>query len=234
MREKPTPIPLMFDKISPTYDAINRILSFGLDRFWRKKMVRFLPKKEGLELLDLATGTGDQLFSLCEHAPSVQSAIGIDLAEKMLEIGQKKLGRKPYRDKVRLLKGDAGKIPFSAHTFDLVTISFGIRNVPDVETTLREIHRVLRPQGKCLILEFSLPENSLVRFCHLSYLRHVLPRVGGLLSKSPASYRYLNQTIECFPYGDAFLRLMANAGFQKSAAHPFTLGAVTLYEGEKL
>lgn len=229
----PAKIAEMFDRISPTYDKVNRVLSFGQDVRWRKQMALHLPNKKNLSVLDIATGTADQLIALFEQSPKVKKGVGIDFAEKMLEIGRKKLAEKPYQQNVLLLKGDAEKIPFPDATFDATTISFGIRNVSNVPKALAEMRRVLHPKGKSLILEFSLPKNSLLKFLHLFYLRGILPKIGGFLSKSPASYSYLNQTIEEFPYGKAFLTLMEKAGFKNVSATTFMLGGVTLYEGEK-
>ncbi|MES2273036.1 MAG: bifunctional demethylmenaquinone methyltransferase/2-methoxy-6-polyprenyl-1,4-benzoquinol methylase UbiE [Chlamydiota bacterium] len=222
----------MFDAISPTYDRINRILSLGMDRKWRKEISKRLPSGRKLKLLDLATGTGDQIFSLLENGVSIQSAVGIDMASEMLVLAEKKLRSKSYQTSVKFQRADAEKLPFQALSFDAATFSFGIRNVCDPLLSLKEIHRVLKPNGKCLILEFSLPPWP-IRGPFLFYLRHILPRIGGLLSKAPTAYRYLNQTIETFPSGKDFCLLMKSASFQNIQAYPMALGGVTLYVGEK-
>jgi demethylmenaquinone methyltransferase/2-methoxy-6-polyprenyl-1,4-benzoquinol methylase len=222
----------MFDGISPTYDRVNRILSLGMDRKWRKKVAAHLPKERHLRILDLATGTGDQLISLFESPASIRTAVGIDLAGDMLQIAQKKILAKPYHSKIEFKRADAEKLPFAAESFDATSFSFGIRNVTDPLRSLEEIHRVLKPSGKCLILEFSLPPKP-IRAFYLFYLRHILPRIGGLLSKNREAYRYLNETIETFPSGKDFCLLLKKVGFKKITAHPMALGAVTLYEGEK-
>ena len=219
----------MFNRIAKTYDSVNRLLSFGLDVGWRKKVGLLLPKKEQVALLDLATGTADQVLLLCkEHPQQISEAIGMDLSEGMLEKGQQKL-----QDVIRLETGDAVNIPSENSRFDAITISFGIRNVPDVPASLREMHRVLRPEGKTLILEFSMPKNPIVRFGHLFYLRYVLPLVGGLISGDYEAYRYLNTSIEAFPYGESFCSLMKEAGFSTVRQHPVTFGIATIYEGIK-
>ncbi len=222
----------MFDQISPTYDRTNRVLSLGLDLRWRKKVARYLPARPHCHVLDLATGTADQLIALFEAGASIQSAVGVDLAEEMLELGRKKVGKKPYRERVELLEGNAERLSFLPNSFDAVTCSFGIRNVSNVPSALKEVHRVLRPLGRVLILEFSLPKRP-VLWGYLLYLRHILPWVGGRLSKNPEAYRYLNQTIETFPSGRDFCLKMEQAGFKQVKAHPMALGAVTLYVGEK-
>jgi demethylmenaquinone methyltransferase / 2-methoxy-6-polyprenyl-1,4-benzoquinol methylase len=221
----------MFDAISGSYDRINSILSFGMDRGWRRRVAKHLPERSNLELLDLATGTGDQLIACMESGAHIRSAAAIDLASSMLEIARGKIGLKPYKDKVKLQRADALRLPFRDSSFDAATFSFGIRNVPDASASLKEISRVLKPGGRCLILEFSLPPKPL-KSLHLFYLRRILPHVGRFFSKNAEAYRYLNETIESFPYGDAFTSLMKSASFIPRQI-PMALGAVTLYVGEK-
>ena len=224
----------MFNRIAKTYDSVNRLLSFGLDVGWRKKVGLLLPKKEQVALLDLATGTADQVLLLCkEHPQQISEAIGMDLSEGMLEKGREKVDQQKLQDVIRLETGDAVNIPSENSRFDAITISFGIRNVPDVPASLREMHRVLRPEGKTLILEFSMPKNPIVRFGHLFYLRYVLPLVGGLISGDYEAYKYLNTSIEAFPYGESFCSLMKEAGFSTVRQHPVTFGIATIYEGIK-
>lgn len=219
----------MFNDISKRYDRVNRVLSLGIDRRWRKTLMRHL-SGENLSLLDCATGTCDQLLSLMRTG-RIDRAVGIDLAEQMLEIGQKKVGQTPYASQIELILGNALEMPLDSDSFDCITMTFGIRNVQG--DCLPEMHRVLKSGGKVLILEFSLPKNRLIRTLHLTYLRHILPFVGGLLSKNPKAYRYLNQTIESFPYGEAFLERMRQAGFAQTKALPLTFGIATLYIGVK-
>ena len=223
--------PEMFDRIAPTYDLVNRLLSFGLDTAWRKKVGYLLPKADDLKLLDLATGTADLIIGLCETCPQISSAVGIDLSKNMLEVGQKKVDNRGLQSKIRLEAGDAMSLEWDDNLFEAVTMSFGIRNVPDAEKTLKEVYRVLKPAGKALILEFSIPSNIFIRWGHLFYLRHVLPMVGALFSGDYQAYRYLNTTIEHFPYGDDFTKLMTEAGFSFVNIHPLTFGVATLYEG---
>jgi demethylmenaquinone methyltransferase/2-methoxy-6-polyprenyl-1,4-benzoquinol methylase len=234
MSEKPKSDPMsnisrkdawkMFDAISPTYDKVNRILSLGMDQRWRRELVKHLPPGKNLKILDLATGTGDQARALLETGASI---VGIDLSSEMLEIGKKKLG-----DKVQFLRADAENPPFPDHHFDAASFSFGIRNVTSPLTSLKAIRRVLKPKGRALILEFSLPPLP-IRGFYLFYLRHILPGLGGLLSKKPSAYRYLNETIEEFPSGKDFCFLMKEAGFTQIREVPMALGAVTLYTGDK-
>ena len=222
----------MFDQISSTYDSINKILSLGMDRSWRKKAASHLPKKSPLQILDLATGTADQLIALFDHSSSIEKAIGIDLSEEMLSLGRKKIEQKPYRKKIKLIKADAEKLPFKNESFDAATFSFGIRNVASPITALKEIHRVLKPKGVAIILEFALPSYPW-RWGHLFYLRHILPRLGALFSKNKEAYTYLNRTIETFPQGPSFCRLLEEAQFQQVKMDKMGLGAVICYLGEK-
>ena len=157
----------------------------------------------------------------------------MDLSEGMLDIGRQKVSNRKMEHKITLKTGDACSLPLEDSSFDAVTISFGIRNVPDVPKALREMHRILRPGGKALILEFSIPKNTVVRMGHLFYLRHVLPTVGGWVSGDKAAYRYLNTSIEAFPYGQNFATLMTDAGFQKANVHSVTFGIANIYEGIK-
>ena len=227
----------MFDAISPRYDLLNRLLSFGLDVSWRRQLSRFLPAKVGnadlRSLLDLATGTADVLLTLVRDNENIDQAVGIDLAEKMLSIGREKIARANLARKITLRHADANHIPFEANRFDVVTMAFGIRNVEDPAQVLREMHRVLKREGRALILEFSLPANRILRTAHLFYLRTVVPVLGGLVSGHGQAYRYLNQTIESFPYGTAFCRMMEGAGFRNVAAHPLLGGIASIYKGEK-
>jgi len=228
-----TSIPLTFNKISKRYDLVNRILSFGIDLYWRKKVHRYLPIHPSIRLLDLATGTADQIISIMNATRNVKSVIGIDLAADMLSIGKRKIQHKPYSHQISLLEADACSLPLNEDTVDCVTMSFGIRNVPDVQKCMREMHRVLAHRGRALILEFSMPKNNLVRFFHLFYLRKILPVIGGLLSRNKDAYTYLNKTIEAFPSGKTFCALLEEAGFTNVQAVPLTFGIATLYIAEK-
>ncbi len=223
----------MFDRIAPRYDALNRILSLRSDVAWRKRLAALLPPGDRLRMLDLATGTGDQIFQLFGAAPNVREAVGLDLSEGMLDVGRKKAKARGLEHRVQLLVGDAMTIPFPDHSFDLVTMSFGIRNVLDVLRTLKEINRVLKPGGRALILEFSTPQSRCFRRLYFFYLRHVLPKIGGWISGDPGAYRYLNVTIEGFPSGDAFCRIMSEAGFLRVAHYPLSFGIAAIYEGDK-
>ncbi|MBW1742631.1 MAG: bifunctional demethylmenaquinone methyltransferase/2-methoxy-6-polyprenyl-1,4-benzoquinol methylase UbiE [Deltaproteobacteria bacterium] len=223
----------MFDRISATYDLLNRLLSFGTDILWRKEVARFLPPRKNQRVLDLATGTADQILALFEESDRVESGVGMDLAEKMLEIGRRKIRKRGVSEAITLMVGDATAIPADDCQFDAVTISFGIRNVGDVNKGLREMCRVLKPGGRLLVLEFAMPQNRLLRAGVLIYLRHLLPRLGALVSRDAHAYRYLNETIETFPSGEAFCELLRAAGFTGVVAHSVPLGLPMIYQGER-
>jgi demethylmenaquinone methyltransferase/2-methoxy-6-polyprenyl-1,4-benzoquinol methylase len=224
----------MFDDISPKYDFLNHLLSFGFDIHWRNRLSKYLPEKSGLKVLDLATGTADILLSLFKRNPDVLTGCGIDMAEKMMELGRKKIVAQGLDDKITLKHGDAHQIPYEEESFDTATIAFGIRNMDNPKQVLREMYRVITPGGRGLVLEFSLPHNSLLRAIHIFYLRHFVPLIGAAFSGHYQAYKYLNQTIETFPYGEDFCVLLKKAGFIKVTSHPLLFGVATIYQGDKL
>lgn len=223
----------MFDRIAPRYDLLNRLLSLRRDVGWRKRLSRYLPERDNLHVLDLACGTADVLLSLLRHSDRLSRGVGIDLASEMLRLGQYKIQRAGAGSALDLATGDAAALPFADRSFDVATIAFGIRNFAALDDSLAEIHRVLRNDGRLLILEFSLPRNRLVRWAYLAYFRIILPRLGGLISGDSSAYTYLNQTVETFPYGEEFCDLLRSAGFRNVHCHPLTLGIATIYSADK-
>lgn len=221
----------MFDRIAPRYDVLNRLLSLRQDVRWRKKIVDHLPVKDKLIVLDLATGTADVLLTLFQETNHINYAVGLDRARQMLEIGKKKSLSRHYP--CYFITGDAMQTPFPAHSFDAITIAFGIRNMLDVSRTLKEMYRLLRSHGRVLILEFSLPKVPWWRQLYLFYFRNILPRIGGVISGDGYAYRYLNQTVETFPYGEEFCRLLTRAGFSNVQHISLSGGIAALYLGDK-
>jgi demethylmenaquinone methyltransferase / 2-methoxy-6-polyprenyl-1,4-benzoquinol methylase len=221
----------MFDSIACNYDTVNRVLSCGLDIYWRKKVGAFFPELEKIKLLDCATGTADQLFYLLKKKLPIQQATGIDISEKMLLIAEKKL--KKHKTRASLQKASVTQIPYLDNTFDVATISFGIRNIPKPMEALKEIYRVLSHRGRILILEFSIPTNFFIRKGYLFYLNTILPKLGKILSSNPMAYLYLSQTIQTFPQGSAFCSFLEEAGFTSVKKHPLSFGIVTIYQGDK-
>lgn len=223
----------MFDRIAHRYDLLNRLLSMGTDVRWRRKLNRRVPAGDNLRVLDLATGTADVLIAMNGACPQVASGVGLDMSGGMLHYGREKLIRLGLDRKFRLVRGDATCLGLDSGQFDAVTISFGIRNVIDVPQGLREMRRILKPGGRALILEFSLPSNRLFRALYLFYFRNILPRIGALISGDSYAYRYLNETVETFPYGEDFCQLMRESGFESVTATRLTFGIASLYQGER-
>lgn len=222
----------MFDKIAFRYDFLNRFLSAGIDITWRKKAIRELVSLQPKNILDVATGTGD--FALTSYKVLKPDQItGIDISEKMLEIGRKKIEKLGLASKIKLLKGDSEAIFFEVGSFDAVTVAFGVRNFENLEKGLSEIYRVLRPGGKVVILEFSKPSLPLVKDLYNFYMRFVTPVVGKLVSKNNEAYQYLNDSVQKFPERNNFIHILNQAGYRHSFYKTLSLGICTIYCGEK-
>ncbi len=220
----------MFDRISGRYDLLNRILSLGMDVYWRNRAVAELDDEQHKTVVDLACGTGDVAIASVK-ANRHRKVIGVDMASQMLAVAKTKVEKQGLQDQIQLARGDGLRIPVADQSVDAATIAFGIRNMPDTTACLKELRRVLRPGGKSVILEFSLPKNKALRSIHLFYLRNLLPVIGKILSGDDYAYSYLNKTIETYPYGVKFCELMNSAGFVDVKARPLTMGIVTLYTG---
>ena len=224
----------MFNAISPKYDLVNRLLTFGQDLSWRKRLGEHLPPQKGQIILDIATGTADVLITLLENYPAIRMGYGIDLAQKMLEIGRAKIEKRWLSKKIMLQTGDAQSLQFMNETFDCVTIAFGIRNLPDLHKALSEIYRVLKKGGRLLVLETALPQNAILRSGHLFFIRNIVPLIGLIVARNYRAYRYLNQTIESFPYAENFCTILKERGFQNTKCHPLLGGVTMIYQGDKL
>lgn len=222
----------IFNEIASTYDLLNHTLSFGIDIYWRNLLLKYLPNKESINALDLATGTGDVALTLIKD-PKVKKITGLDLSKGMVDIGKEKIKKKGLEKKIFLMLGDAVNIPAADNTFDLTTISFGIRNFSDPQKSLHDIYRVLKDDGRVMIMEFAIPKNPIIRAIYFFYFRHFLPKIGNLVSKHKDAYTYLNQSVEDFPYGESFLAMMSSAGFKNLTARPLTFGIAMLYIGDK-
>ncbi len=228
------PVGQMFDRIAPVYDILNHLLSFGRDFSWRRRLASAVDKNGKLRVLDLATGTGDTLITLLDRNPNIAEAVGLDISENMLTICRRKIARRKLAGRVSLVRADASACGLAGESFDVVTMGFGIRNTPDALKTLTEIHRLLKPGGTVLILEFSMPANRIVRGFYLSYLRFFVPLLGRLLSGDNHAYRYLDTSIENFHPIEDFCRLLQKAGFSKVSATSLTFGIACLYQGTRL
>lgn len=221
----------MFSAIAPTYDLLNRVLSFGVDASWRQALVSHLPKGR-IRVLDLACGTGDVSIAAA-HRREQARVFGADFSLGMLRGAPPKLARQRLTRRVSLQNASAEDLPYRDGVFDAVTIAFGIRNVVRRDRALAEMHRVLRPGGRALILDFSLPPQPLVRALYGFYFHRVLPFLGGLVSGNFAAYRYLPQSVAGFPPRAEFAAMLAEAGFSQVRHEDFTLGVATLYCGVK-
>ncbi len=217
----------MFDKIAARYDAMNRVLSFGLDRGWRRRTVRALALGTAPRVLDLATGTGDLAVDIARMHPDA-TVIGLDPSRQMLAIALRKLVSRGLADRVTLVRGDAQHLPYRDAEMDAATIAFGIRNVPDRLAALREMARVVRPGGRVAVLELGEPRRGLLARAARFHTRHVVPRLGALLSGA-REYRYLQRSIAAFPPSAEFAQLMERAGLHVLEVAPLTFGVCTLY-----
>jgi demethylmenaquinone methyltransferase/2-methoxy-6-polyprenyl-1,4-benzoquinol methylase len=228
----PARIATMFDAIAPRYDLLNHVLSAGLDRRWRTRAIAELQLGRGASVLDLCTGTGDLAVEAARHAAGV-SVVGVDFAGQMLRLAQDKLRALQLTRTIRLVRGDATRIPLATGCCDAATIGFGIRNVVDPAAALSEIARVLRPGGRLAILEFGQPRIPGVRTLYAWYFRYLLPLVGRLISKHQSAYSYLPASVGTFPSAAEFSAIIAATGFSQVRAVPLTFGIVYLYVAER-
>ncbi|WP_298271038.1 bifunctional demethylmenaquinone methyltransferase/2-methoxy-6-polyprenyl-1,4-benzoquinol methylase UbiE [Geobacter sp.] len=232
LSEKGERIREMFSDIAPRYDFLNRLLSFGIDRRWRKVAVRLVRWTEGGRVLDVATGTGDVALEIARQTPPSVSIVGIDFSEGMVALGREKVAHSPHADRITMEIAPCEAIPFPDGTFDSVTIAFGIRNVVDRRQGLSEMLRILKPGGRAVILEFSTPRSLLFKKIYYFYFLRILPVIGGLFSRFSA-YKYLPDSVLEFPSQKEFVSLMASVGFRNTAYRDLTFGIATVYTGEK-
>ncbi len=221
----------MFNAIAHRYDLLNRVLSGGIDQHWRRRVVHELMPYRPRRILDVATGTGDLALLLAEHFPEAK-IVGVDIAEAMLERGKEKVTEQGLEGRVRLQIGDSEKLPFPDRQFDAVTVAFGVRNFENLRKGIQEMKRVLKPRGHVVILEFSHPRAFPIRTLYWLYARHLLPRIGRWLSRNEAAYRYLPESVEVFPDGEDFLRILEEAGFRYTRWISLTGGIASIYIAE--
>ncbi|MCX7550823.1 bifunctional demethylmenaquinone methyltransferase/2-methoxy-6-polyprenyl-1,4-benzoquinol methylase UbiE [Xanthomarina sp. F2636L] len=221
----------MFDAISNEYDGLNRVISFGIDIKWRKKVVSLVAETNPNIVLDIATGTGDLAINLAET--KAEKIIGLDISQGMLNVGKEKILKKHLQDRIEMVVGDSENLPFEENTFDAITVGFGIRNFETLEKGLTEILRVLKPGGIFVILETSVPTKPPFKQGYNLYTNNIMPIIGKLFSKDQSAYRYLSDSASVFPFGEALNNILSEIGFINVVNKPQTFGVATIYTSSK-
>ncbi|MFA8450475.1 MAG: bifunctional demethylmenaquinone methyltransferase/2-methoxy-6-polyprenyl-1,4-benzoquinol methylase UbiE [Bacteroidales bacterium] len=221
----------MFDNIAWKYDFLNHLLTVGIDKLWRKKVRNIVKQYNHKNILDIATGTGDLAIELAKNNPD--KIIGVDISKGMLDIGKKKVGKMKLSNTIKLEIGDSENLQFNDNEFDIVMSGFGVRNFENLDKGLSEMHRVLKPQGKLVILEFSKPHIFPVKQIFQIYFKFILPTVGKLFSKDNSAYTYLPESVAAFPEGKAFLDKLSDLNFRKTERKSLSFGIASIYIGEK-
>lgn len=221
----------MFDNIAPRYDFLNHFLSFGIDKIWRRKAIRLLMKHSPSNILDVATGTGD--FAIESLKTGAQKVIGVDISEEMLVVGRAKIKALGVDHRIILQKGDSEELEFSDDSFDAVTIAFGVRNFENLSKGIDELFRVLKPGAIICVLEFSKPKYFPIKQLFGFYSFYILPFFGQLFSKDKSAYKYLPESVEQFPDGEEFLKVLKQSGFTQTREYRQTFGVATIYTGIK-
>ena len=221
----------MFDTISGNYDGLNRVISFGIDIKWRKKVLQLVSDKNPKTVLDIATGTGD--LAILMTATSAERIVGLDISAGMLDVGRKKIEAKKLSDKIEMILADSENMPFENDTFDAITVAFGVRNFETLEKGLAEILRVLKPNGIFVILETSVPEKTPYKQGYTFYSKNILPLIGKLFSKDDSAYQYLSESASVFPYGEVLNNILRKIGFIDVVSMPQTFGVATIYTATK-
>ncbi len=221
----------MFDTISKEYDGLNRVISFGIDVKWRKKVVKIIGDTNPDTILDIATGTGDLAINLAKTEAS--KIVGLDISEGMLDVGRKKIEKLNLNNTIEMVLGDSEKIPFENNSFDAITVAFGVRNFEDLEKGLSEIYRVLKTGGTFAVLETSIPTKTPYKQGYKFYSKNILPLIGKLFSKDKSAYKYLSDSAAAFPYGEAFNNILQKIGFISIENKPQTFGVASIYIAKK-
>ncbi len=222
----------MFDKIAPKYDLLNRVLSLGIDVWWRKKALGYLRNDHPKNILDVATGTADVAI-MAAKTLQPEHITGIDIANQMLDFGREKITKAGLSDVIRLETGDSENLRFADQSFDAVTVAFGVRNFENLEKGLSEMYRVLRPNGRVVILEFSKPHLFPFKQLYNTYFKYVLPFIGRLTSRDVRAYTYLFESVQVFPEGDQFIQILSKTGFHQAQCERLTLGICSIYTAIK-
>ena len=223
----------MFDNIAPTYDRLNHIMSLNIDRIWRRRVMRIIRRAKPQRIMDVATGTGDRAIAMARKVNEAH-ILGVDLSEEMLSEARKKIKRLELEKRITLEKGDAENLTMVAsESVDAATVAFGVRNFENIERGLSEIYRTLRPGGKLVVLEFSMPKNRLVRWVYRQYAHRLLPRIGGMISKDKQAYTYLPDSVEEFPAPERFAEILKGVGFKSVKLSSQSFGIAYIYDATK-
>ena len=220
----------MFNSIAHRYDFLNHFLSFGVDYYWRRRVMKELRKVNPERILDLATGTGDLAILASKTKP--KEIVGVDLSSAMLHVGKEKIRKRNLQDLIRMEQGAAENLPLEDNYFDLAMVAFGVRNFADLERGLREINRTLKPGGSLIVLEFSHP-SGIMKPLYNFYSKNILPTVGRIISNDPGAYTYLPESVAKFPSGVNFENIMKECGYVDTEIYPLTSGISTIYIGKK-
>ncbi len=229
---KKSQISRMFNSIAPYYDLLNRVLSLGIDKVWRRKAIRLLQPDQPQMILDVATGTADVALEIAKQLKP-KKIIGIDISVDMLSIGRDKIKNKNLHPLIELQEGDSENLPFEDNTFDAVTVAFGVRNFENLDKGLSEIRRVLKEDGQLVVLEFSRPNIFPFKQLFNFYFKNILPFIGRMTSKDPKAYRYLYESVQAFPDGTDFIEVLSKNDFKSHAWTPLTLGICSIYSARK-
>jgi demethylmenaquinone methyltransferase/2-methoxy-6-polyprenyl-1,4-benzoquinol methylase len=230
-QQKKQQVEQMFDNIAPKYDFLNHFLSLGIDKLWRRKAIRILSHYKSDMLLDVATGTGD--FAVAAFRLKPRKIVGFDISEQMLNVGRTKVKRLGLDHIIEFTKGDSEAMPFPEGQFDAITVAFGVRNFENLEKGISEFHRVLKPGGVAIILEFSKPRYFPMKQLYSFYFFRILPFVGRLVSKDHSAYSYLPESVMAFPDGFEFLSVLKKIGFSATSQRRLTFGIATIYVAQK-
>lgn len=221
----------MFDNISKNYDGLNRVISFGIDVKWRKKVIKIISKNNPKKILDIATGTGDLAIMMADLQP--EEIIGLDISAGMLAVGKEKIAEKKLSNLISMVLGDSENIPFEDNYFDAITVSFGVRNFENLDKGLKEILRVLKPGGTFVVLETAVPTKTPYKQGYHIHSKYILPLVGKLFSKDKTAYSYLSESANSFPFGEAFNNILKKNGFSSCRDIPVTFGVASIYTATK-
>jgi demethylmenaquinone methyltransferase/2-methoxy-6-polyprenyl-1,4-benzoquinol methylase len=229
--EKKKQVEQMFDNISGNYDGLNRVISFGIDLKWRRKVIEMVKKTNPKYILDVATGTGDLAIAMADS--DAEKIIGLDISAGMLQVGKDKIQKKKLNKRIEMVQADSENLPYPDHTFDAITVAFGVRNFENLEKGLSEIYRVLSPGGIFVVLETSVPTKFPFKQGYRVYSNYVLPTIGKLFSKDKSAYQYLSESASVFPFGEKFNNILRKTGFTDVENLPQTFGVSTIYSATK-